>query len=89
MKNQLWTVMLIGLLGVTVLAAAILTLIYVQSTRKLNKLQVQANVITQYRSRMHALANEAVDYSRRNPAIEPILREIGIKPLPRHDSEPN
>lgn len=79
MKNQLWTVLLFLVLVLLVLTSSGLAYVYVRSTKKLQTLQAQANVITQYRTVIQSLANEAIEYSKRNPAIDPILQDIGLK----------
>lgn len=79
MKNQLWTVLLFLVLLLLVLTSSGLAYVYVRSSKKLHTLQAQANVITQYRAAVQSLANEAIEYSKRNPAIDPVLQDIGLK----------
>jgi hypothetical protein len=79
MKNQRWTGLLVGLLFLSALSCAALSYVFVRSTRKLASLQVNANTINQYKAAMQALAAEAIEYSKRNPEMEPILNEIGIR----------
>lgn len=85
MKNQFWTALLVMLLFLGALASAALSFVYVQSTRQLNELQAKANAISQYKNLMQALAAEAIEFSRRDPSIEPILNDIGIRTRPMAD----
>lgn len=86
-KNQLWTGLLVALLILGSLASATLSVVYVRSTRKLQDLQLKANVITQYKNVMQMLANEAMEYSRRDPSMEPILNSIGIRTRPAPETK--
>lgn len=79
MKSNSLAVLLVGVLALSTLATAALSFTYVQSMRKLQKLQAHASVINQSRAMMHRLVAETIDYSKRNPAMEPILDSVGIK----------
>ena len=61
-------------------ATAGLSLWFIQSTRKLQRMQMQVVYINRQRPSLQALAAETVEYSKRNPAIDPILQSIGFKP---------
>jgi hypothetical protein len=80
MRNGALTTLLVGLLVLSVLATAGLALYYVRSVRTLNVLQLQTTVINRNRSLVNSLAGEALEYSRRNPSIDPVLQSVGIKP---------
>jgi hypothetical protein len=88
MKTQLSTVLLVGLLCIGALTTAVLSVVYIKSMRELNDLQTAAARINQYRNAMQSLAAEAIDYSRKNPAIEPILNDIGIRTRPSTNAQP-
>lgn len=75
-------------MGMAFLLAVISVLIawhafqYVQLTRALNQAQFTSTQIELRQNRLKALVNEAVEYSQRNPAINPMLYAIGAKPNP-------
>jgi hypothetical protein len=79
MKNSPLTTVLLGLLTVSALASVVLCWLYISSTRQVRALQTQVNIINNNRTVMTALANDAIEYSKRNPAIDPILESIGLK----------
>jgi hypothetical protein len=43
-------------------------------------LQVQATMINNNRATINALANDVMEYSKKNQAIDPILESVGLKP---------
>ncbi len=45
-------------------------------------LQAQVNLANRYTAIVEAMAKDAVDYSKRNPAIDPILQQFDLKPKP-------
>jgi hypothetical protein len=80
MKNSPLTTILLGVLTVSALASVVLCWLYISNTRELRSLQSQANIINNNRAVMTALANDAIEYSKKNPAIDPILESVGLKP---------
>ncbi len=70
---------LTGLFVLGALAVTVLTVTYVQATRNLLAMQWQAAIINKQRTLASALANDLVEYSRRNPMIDPILQSVGLK----------
>ena len=82
MKNQPLTLVLVVALALNAIAAPILTYWYVQTTRKLNALKYQVSEVNRNQSSLQALAGDAIEYSRKNPAIDPLLQTVGIKPKP-------
>ncbi len=80
MKNSPLTTILLGVLTVSALASVVLCWLYISNTRELRSLQSQANIINNNRAVMTALANDALEYSKKNPAIDPILESVGLKP---------
>lgn len=82
MKVSGLTLFLAGLLMLGAVATAGLAYTYVRSMRSVGLLQSEAAVINRDRSVMQALAADAVEYSKHNPAIEPILQSVGIRIKP-------
>ncbi len=52
---------------------------YIQLTRSLNRAQFTATQVELRQNRLKALVAESVEYSQRNPAINPLLIAIGAK----------
>ena len=76
---------MVGLLLVGALClSAILTLWYAwdhySSVRELEKLYARQAAIVNVRAAANSLANEAIEYSRTNPAIDAILFKFDLKP---------
>jgi len=83
----------IGAILVTVLfmcamGTAWLSVRYFFAVRELQRLQGAANTMSQTLNAAQALANEAVEYSKRNPAIDPILYQYELKPKPASPTVP-
>jgi hypothetical protein len=55
---------------------------YYFSWRELQKLQATALDMSTKLNAAQSLAAEAVEYSKRNPAIDPILVQFELKPKP-------
>ena len=80
MKNNGMTTILLGVLTLSALASVVLCWLYISNTRELRSLQSQANIINNNRTVINALANDIVEYSKRNKDIDPILESVGLKP---------
>jgi hypothetical protein len=79
MKNSSSTTILIGVLAMSVLASVVLCWLYIHNAGELRNLQINAAGINNRRAAITALANDAMEYSQKNPAIIPILEAAGIK----------
>jgi hypothetical protein len=88
MKDNSFAALLIGVLALGALVTASLSFVYVTNAKKLRTLQFQAAVINQNRAIIRDLVAESVEYSKRNPAMEPIIESVGIK-LKGAVSQPN
>src|SRR3954471_22883597 len=77
MKSPL-TTFLLAVLALSTVLSVVFCSLYVSSTRQLRLLQGQMTIINGRTTAITALANEAVEYSKRNPAIDPILEAIGL-----------
>jgi hypothetical protein len=80
MKNNPLNTILLGVLTLSALFSVVLCWLYISNTRELRSLQAQANIINNNRTVMTALANDTMEYSKKNPAIDPILESVGLKP---------
>jgi hypothetical protein len=80
MKNSLSTTVLLGLLVISALLSIGLFWGLISKERELRDLQTTAARINNNRALIAALANEAVEYSKKNPTIDPILEAAGVKP---------
>ena len=73
------TNLLAWLAGLAVLGTALLIVIYVMSVHKLHIVQSLADRANRSRTSLNLLVGDLVEYSKRNPAIDPILQSIGIR----------
>lgn len=80
-KNQL-PLILTGLLFVCAIVAAIGAASYYTASSDMRALQAKAALMESGRSLTRALAAEAMEYSKRDPSIDPILHSIGAKQPP-------
>jgi hypothetical protein len=69
------------LVGACVLSAAVLVLaaVYESNYRALRNVQPRAVYAQNVQNMVNALANDALEYSKHNPAIDPILVNAGLK----------
>ena len=74
------TTVLLGVLTLSALASVVLCLLFTTNTRQKNLLQSQATSIINKRTIINALVNDAMEYSKKNQAIDPILESVGLKP---------
>lgn len=73
------------LAGVLMVCAGLtlwLSVSYYFSVGELQRLQAQYQALNNARAAAQALANDAVEYSKRNSAIDPVLFQFDIKPKP-------
>jgi hypothetical protein len=70
------------LVAVCLLAVCVggLEMAYERHLRALRKLQPQVANAQNMQNLVNALANDALEYSQHNPAIDPILQPVGVKP---------
>lgn len=79
MRDHFFPSLLLGAVLIGALATAGLAVYYVRNVKKLQRLQIQAAVINQNRAIMRDLTTEAMEYSKRNPAMERVLDSVGIR----------
>jgi len=80
MKSNPVTSLLLAVLFVNAAFTALMTFNYVRSMRALQTLQVQRAAMTRELNIFNSLVNDTLEYSKRNPAVEPVLQSIGLKP---------
>jgi len=78
-KSPLTTVLLAALL-ISVLASAGFCCAYIFKAREVRALQGQIAGIQNNRAVIAAVISDALEYSKRNSAIDPILEAAGLKP---------
>ena len=79
--NSLVVIFALLLAGLSVVVT-LLAAQYIQLTRKLNRAQSTIGQVEARHNRLKALVGEAMEYSQRQPAINPLLQAIGAKPGP-------
>ncbi|MDQ6632178.1 MAG: hypothetical protein M3Y82_10565 [Verrucomicrobiota bacterium] len=87
-KNSL-TLVLIGLLFISALVALLFAFFYLRGTGQLRSLQYQAAQVESRQNFIRALATDTMEYSKHNPAIDPILQNIGLKPRSTNSPSPS
>jgi hypothetical protein len=80
MKNSPLTTVLLGVLGISALLSLVFCWSYMTNAREFRQLQTQATFINGRQAAMNALLNDALEYSKKNPQIDPILEAAGLKP---------
>jgi hypothetical protein len=88
MKNSPMTTILLTVLAFSAIFSLITCYLFVSRSRELRELQVTTQNIEVKKRTAMALANDAVEYSKKNPAIDPILEQVGLKPKPGAASAP-
>lgn len=80
MKSNPLGPFLVGVFVACAIVVAWLATRYYFSVKDSTKLTIQTISINNTRTAVQSLANEAIEYSRRNPAMNPILEKFEIKP---------
>ena len=80
MKNNQLTFMLAGMLFLSALASAWLVYSYNASLHKLQELQPNVASIGAARNILQSVVTEAIEYSKKDRSIDPILQTFNIKP---------
>jgi len=79
LKKESFAAFLVGTFSVCAVAGAVLSANYCFSTRTLRRLQPQALAQQARLNLAQALLNDTIEYSKRNPDIEPLLRSLDVK----------
>jgi hypothetical protein len=77
MKSNPITLALVAAACLCALATALLSLMHVLSARQMGRAQAEVNAVNRYHMIAQALANDASEYGKRNPAIHEVLKSIG------------
>ena len=80
MKKSPATTFLLVVLVASSLASVLFCVLYIHWARSLRDLQREYSNDQAYRSLFVQLINDTMEYSKRNPAIDPILEGAGLKP---------
>lgn len=80
MKSNGLTTILNGALAVCLVASVILCVQFVFLSRDVRQLNTQLAGINAWNNGVQTFVMECAEYSKKNPAILPILETIGVKP---------
>jgi hypothetical protein len=78
-KSNPLAVFLVTALFLSALASSWFSLWWFLGARELQSIEYQFQSLNRISSAMQALANDAMEYSRRNPAIDPVLLQFELK----------
>lgn len=73
---------LLGILACLMVANSIFAVRYFFATRELQKMQAVVKMINNNRTVIQSLAGDAVRFGEKNPALNPILYQFGLKTNP-------
>ena len=76
------TTALLVILVVSALCSVAFCGLYVRDAMRLRDLQRNTANLQMYRNTVVALINETLEYSKKNPSVDPILEAAGFKPKP-------
>jgi hypothetical protein len=73
-------IVLVGALWLSAILAIWVSLDHLYRVNKLQELYFRQPEINNLNAAAQSLANEAIDYSKKNPAIDSILQQFDLKP---------
>ncbi len=79
MRNNSFAAVLVGLLFISAVAAAVQVLRLSFATRDLRRMHPRIVEINAHWNLAQALLNDTLEYSKRNPAIDPLLQSLNFK----------
>ena len=82
-KSNPLAVVLVSALFLSALASSWFSLWWFLGAREMQAIEFQNQSLVRVSSAMQAIANDAVEYSRKNPAIDPVLVQFELKPRSR------
>ena len=90
MRSPLITVLMVST-GVLTAVVLFLAIVFELHFRQLRNLQPQLVNAQNNQNFVNALANDALEYSKNHPSIDPILQAVGVKagkPAPANGAKP-
>jgi len=78
MNKSPLTSILTAALGLSALVSLILCIYFIKYTRETRTIQGQLIAANIKRNAVNGVANEALEYSKRNPGITPLLQSSGV-----------
>ena len=81
-KSNPLSVILVSVLFLSALASCWSAAWWFLGARELQALEYEFQSLSQTSTAMQSIANEALEYSRRNPSIDPLLVQFELKPRP-------
>jgi hypothetical protein len=89
MKSNPLLVALVAVLVVCAVMTAVLSATFTLKLRKLGSMQARLIQINNVNSFLRSLSADSVEYSKKNPAINPLLQTFGvISPEPKPAANP-
>ena len=79
MKSGPLNMIVHGALALSLVLSVIFCLQFIFLSREFRALNVQAGLANAHRSTIQALVIDCIEYSKKNPAIDPLLKSIGAK----------
>jgi hypothetical protein len=79
MKNRSLATFLFWALFVSTLASCAFCWLLMSNTREWRNLQRDVNAMNSFRTGVNALVSDTIEYSKKNPAVDPILESFGMK----------
>ena len=68
-----------GALALSLVLSAYFCYLQLKMTRDARSLSMQLNMVNAERAGFQALFNDCLEYSKKNPAIDPLLKSVGLK----------
>ncbi|HMP84406.1 MAG TPA: hypothetical protein PKA41_17040 [Verrucomicrobiota bacterium] len=79
MKSGTFKLILDGALALSLVLSAVFCVQYIFLSREFRALNIKAATANAHRQTIQALVIDCVEYSKRNAAIDPLLKSIGAK----------
>jgi len=77
MKNSPLAGILLGVLTISALASVVMCWLHIKASRELRMWQTQLGMVQNNRNVVSGLVAESLEYSKKNPSINPILESFG------------
>jgi len=79
MKSNMANMVLTVALAISLLLSVVFCLQFMFRVREYRSISAQINLVNAERARIQQLAAECLQYSEKNPAINPLLEVVGLK----------